>query len=161
MPRENKKCGRRGQGNKRKHDEEATEVVAEGSEASKRVKLHQDTLADNDHLAQNRDFEPLDSNYHGEDAYPPGDHEAGEKVFYGMLDEEEQEYFRKMDEMLELDNFADPEERTLFLDNIYREADGKELKMACSQSCSRLMEKLIHLSTPAQLSKLFQKFNGQ
>ena len=38
---------------------------------------------------------------------------------------------------------------------------GKELKLANSQSCSRLMERLILLSTPNQLKDLFQKFSGQ
>ena len=78
-----------------------------------------------------------------------------------MLDEEEQEYFKKADEMLELNSFAGPDERDLFLANVYREADGKELKLANSQSCSRLMERLIRLSSPQQLKKLFQKFNGK
>ena len=84
-----------------------------------------------------------------------------DRPFFGMLDDEEQEYFRKADEMLELNSFADPEERDLFLANVYREAEGKELKLANSQSCSRLMERLIQLSSPHQLKKLFQKFNGK
>ncbi|KAF2157004.1 putative nucleolar protein 9 [Myriangium duriaei CBS 260.36] len=161
MPRENKKRGRRGQ-TKRKHDEVVAANTADGEgESAKRVRLHEETTAEEDFLAQNRDYEPLDGDAGpADDPYPATSSAPAEKVFYGMLDEEEQEYFRKTDEMLELDSFADPAERALFLDNIYREADGKELKMACSQSCSRLMEKLIHLSNPAQLSKLFQKFNG-
>lgn len=81
--------------------------------------------------------------------------------FYGLLGEDEQEYFKKADAMLELNQFADPEERNLFLGNVYKEARGKELKIANSQSCSRLMERLILLSTPDQLKSLFQKFSGQ
>lgn len=83
-----------------------------------------------------------------------------ERPFYGMLEDEEQEYFRRADELLELNDFPDPEERSLFLANVYREADGKELKIACSQSCSRLMERLILLSTTEQKKKLFEKFGG-
>ena len=75
-----------------------------------------------------------------------------------MLDEEEQEYFRRAGDMLETNAFGDPEERNLFLASVYREADGKELKIAQSQSCSRLMERLIQLSTSEQLKTLFQKF---
>ena len=77
------------------------------------------------------------------------------------LDEDEQEYFKRADEMLELNQFADSEERSMFLASVWKEADGKELKIANSQSCSRLMERLILLSTPDQLKRLFQKFSSQ
>lgn len=91
-----------------------------------------------------------------------GDGEEGgqERPFYGMLEDEEQEYFRRADELLELNDFPSEEERSLFLANVYREAEGKELKIACSQSCSRLMERLIMLSTVEQKKKLFEKFAG-
>lgn len=81
--------------------------------------------------------------------------------FYGMLDDDEQEYFKRADSMLELDQFANPEERNLFLASVYREAKGKELRIANSQSCSRLLERLICISTPTQLKALFQNFTGQ
>lgn len=81
--------------------------------------------------------------------------------FYGMLDDDEQEYFKRADSMLELNQFANPEERDLFLASVYKEARGKELKIANSQSCSRLLERLICISTPSQLKTLFQKFTGQ
>ncbi|KAH6682516.1 armadillo-type protein [Halenospora varia] len=77
-----------------------------------------------------------------------------------MLEDEEQEYFRRADELLEANDFPSDEERSLFLENVYREADGKELKIACSQSCSRLMERLILLSSVEQKKKLFGKFAG-
>ncbi|TAQ85546.1 hypothetical protein B7494_g6139 [Chlorociboria aeruginascens] len=83
-----------------------------------------------------------------------------DRPFYGMLEDEEQEYFRRADELLELNDFPSQEERSLFLSNVYHEADGKELKIACSQSCSRLMERLILLSTVEQKKKLFGKFAG-
>lgn len=84
----------------------------------------------------------------------------GETEFFGMLADEEQEYFRRADEMLELNQFPTPEERDMFLDNVYREAQGKELKLASSQSCSRLMERLIQLSNTAQKKRLFEAFAG-
>ncbi|KAM3081254.1 Nucleolar protein 9 [Clarireedia jacksonii] len=71
--------------------------------------------------------------------------DVAERPFYGLLEDEEQEYFRRADELLELNDFPSAEERSLFLANVYREAKGKELKLACSQSCSRLMERLILL----------------
>ncbi|KAI9738321.1 MAG: Nucleolar protein 9 [Cirrosporium novae-zelandiae] len=88
------------------------------------------------------------------------DIEEQQNVWYGMLDEKEQEYFKHADDMLELNKFEDAEERDLFVENVYKEVDGKELKVAHSQSCSRFMERLISLSNPAQLKKLFGKFSG-
>lgn len=85
---------------------------------------------------------------------------ATERPFYGILEDEEQEYFRHADELLEVNNFDTPEDRSLFLASVYREAEGKELKIACSQSCSRLMERLILLSTVQQKKKLFGIFSG-
>lgn len=81
--------------------------------------------------------------------------------FYGMLDEGDQEYFKRADSMLELNQFTNTEERNLFLASVYKEAKGKELRIANSQSCSRLLERLICISTPTQLKTLFQKFTGQ
>ncbi|UNI17695.1 Nucleolar protein 9 [Purpureocillium takamizusanense] len=83
-----------------------------------------------------------------------------EKEFFGMLADEEQEYFRRADEMLELNQFPTADDRGLFLESVYTEAKGKELKLASSQSCSRLMERLIQLSTTAQKKSLFEAFGG-
>lgn len=84
--------------------------------------------------------------------------EAMETEFFGMLADDEQEYFRRADEMLELNQFPTSEDRDLFLESVFREAQGKELKLASSQSCSRLMERLIQLSTTKQKKHLFQAF---
>lgn len=85
---------------------------------------------------------------------------AGETEFFGMLAEEEQEYFRRADELLELNQFPTTEDRDVFLQNVYTEAEGKELKLASSQSCSRLMERLIQLSNTSQKKRLFEAFGG-
>lgn len=145
MPRDNKKRGRRDDQRKRKRDRSDVDSV------SKRRKEHADL---NDEPAADVDVPPLDA---------PGDgvHRPEAAPFYGMLDSDEQEYFRHADELLELNQFDDPEERDRFLASVYKEADGKELKIANSQSCSRLMERLILLSSPKQLKDLFQKFSGQ
>ena len=83
-----------------------------------------------------------------------------EREFFGMLDDQEQEYFRRADELLELNDFPSAEERGIFLQNVYREAAGKELKLASSQSCSRLMERLVLLSNTRQKKHLFNAFAG-
>ena len=83
-----------------------------------------------------------------------------EREFFGLLEEQEQEYFRHADELLELNDFPSSEERDIFLQNVYKEAVSKELKLASSQSCSRLMERLILLSNARQKKHLFLAFAG-
>ncbi|KAF2814248.1 ARM repeat-containing protein [Mytilinidion resinicola] len=144
MPKENRKRGRREEEKKRKrdgHDDDATH------------KRHKKSFDGQ------QEFAPFDNEqqyFEGLDGVPHPE----EMPYYGQLDEEEQEYFKRADELLEMNQFEGPEERALFLENVYQEAEEKELKIANSQSCSRLMERLILLSTPAQLKSLFQKFNG-
>ncbi|KAK0713039.1 armadillo-type protein [Lasiosphaeria miniovina] len=83
-----------------------------------------------------------------------------EREFFGMLADQEQEYFRHADELLELNDFPTTEDRDMFLQNVYKEAEGKELKLASSQSCSRLMERLILLSNTRQKKHLYDTFAG-
>ncbi|KAI1756153.1 pumilio-family RNA binding repeat domain-containing protein [Xylaria castorea] len=98
------------------------------------------------------------------DGYDPSPAAGGllptEREFFGMLSDQEQEYFRSVDEQLDIDNFPSQEERQLFLASVFTEAQGKELKLACSQSCSRLMERLILMSNSRQKKKLFEQFAG-
>ncbi|KAI3339245.1 pumilio-family RNA binding repeat domain-containing protein [Ustulina deusta] len=99
-----------------------------------------------------------------EHSYEPSQTAGGllpdEREFFGMLSDQEQEYFRSVDEQLDIDNFPSQEERQLFLASVFAEAQGKELKLACSQSCSRLMERLILMSNTRQKKKLFEQFAG-
>ena len=150
MPKANKKRGRRAE-KKRKLEGANDEPIS-----SKRQK-HHDPDIDNDNAPDNdfdvaADYVPL-----AESADQPPD----DRPFYGLLDEEEQEYFRKAGEMLELNQFTGPEDRHAFVESVYKQAEGKELKLANSQSCSRVLERLIQLSSTAQLKSLFQKFSGK
>jgi nucleolar protein 9 len=141
MPKEHKKRGRREEEKKRKRDVDDVDAGAK--------RLKKEDEVDSVENAEAFQHEAVDVTT------------PGELTYYGMLDDEEQEYFKRADEMLELNQFEDPEARNLFLASVYKEADGKELKIANSQSCSRLLERLILLSSPDQLKNLFQKFNGQ
>lgn len=158
MPKENRKRGRRDDQKKRKRQQDQDPHVEDHDAAPKRRRKSVD---DQDPAAA--DAAPAHDEPYHDDALEPAEGVARPEAspFYGMLDEDEQEYFKRADEMLELNRFDGPEERNLFIENVYKEANGKELKMANSQSCSRLMERLIQLSTPQQLKDLFQKFNGQ
>lgn len=154
MPREHQRRGRtktrgpRGERKaklKRKREAEAEAAGSGGDEHTHRKRLK----------SQDEHASFLPTTEH------PDDYQNEETPFYGMLDEEEQEYFTRADDMLELNQFEGPEERSLFLANVYKEANGKELRLANSQSCSRLMERLILMSDANQLKTLFQKFAGQ
>ncbi|EKG17029.1 hypothetical protein MPH_05718 [Macrophomina phaseolina MS6] len=147
MPKENKKRGRREERKKRKLEHHQDDD--ENQNKRSRLEDQDNFVALGNGHTENLGGEQQDQAGLG-----------GDMVFYGMLDEEEQEYFKRADELLELNQFEDLESRALFLANVYREADGKELKLANSQSCSRLMERLIQLSDVKQLKVLFQKFSG-
>ncbi|KAK5013718.1 Nucleolar protein 9, partial [Cryomyces antarcticus] len=145
MPKENRKRGRREEEKKRKLEN------ADDEPGQKRLKAAEEG---------EKDFVPLQVAGDEQDEATAASSGPGDMPFYGMLDEEEQGYFKRADEMLELNQFDNPEERSLFLASVFREAEGKELKIANSQSCSRLMERLVLLATPVQLKTLFQKFSG-
>ncbi|KAH6637458.1 armadillo-type protein [Boeremia exigua] len=150
MPTENRKRGRREE-KKRKREQQDADKDAKRTKREEHVEA---TLQQYDDAHQ----PPVEHSTFQDDAVDVSG--PGAMPFYGMLDEDEQEYFKRADEMLELNQFADADERAMFLANVWKEADGKELKIANSQSCSRLMERLIILSTPDQLKHLFQKFSS-
>jgi nucleolar protein 9 len=83
-----------------------------------------------------------------------------DREFFGLLSDQEQEYFRSVDEQLDLDDFPSQEDRNIYLANVFVEAQGKELKLACSQSCSRLLERLILMSNTRQKKRLFEQFGS-
>lgn len=147
MPQENRKRGRRAESQRQKleeseeHDQKRRKTSNGNVQAQEEIPREHDQVPDGCPFALRK--------------------ELTSSPFYGLLDEEEQEYFRRADDMLEVNQFVDPEEKALFLANVYKEAEGKELKLAHSQSCSRLLERLILHSTPDQLKHLLGKFSGQ
>lgn len=151
MPREKQKRGRRAEDKskkdaiKRKRDEIPDEQEAK--------RLKPSTVDSCNEPSHEEDYIPLGEEQ--EDNAPPVD-----APFFGFLDTEEQEYFSRANEVLELNQFQDAEERRLFVDSVYQEASGKELKIACSSECSKLMEKLIAMSDIRQIRRLFSKFIG-
>ncbi|GKZ21230.1 nucleolar protein 9 [Aspergillus brasiliensis] len=155
MPREKVKRGRRAtekankEASKRKRDEAPEDVVP------KRMKPSDDETND---FVNGADYIALDDGQQQQEE--EGGVQTGDMPFYGLLDPEEQEYFSRANEVLETNQFGDAEERRVFVESVYKEAEGKELKIACSQSCSRLMEKLISMSDIRQIRRLFNKFIG-
>lgn len=155
MPQEKKKRGRREEkaSRKRKPNDES-------EKPSKRLKPE-------DHQAEVFDDELVVSGNAGDDFIsfnipPPQGVEAPaiEEEFHGLLDPQEQEYYANINNKIVANDFESEEDRVLFIDAVHRETEGKELKVASSQSCSRYLEKIILLSTPLQLRSLFSKFLG-
>ena len=147
MPREHKTRGRREE-KKRKREEAAVE------EGSPKRQRHEEQPE-----SERQDF--LVSGEAGDDfisfAAKP---EEDEEVFYGLLSEEEQSYYGNVNRELEANAFESDSERAVFVEAVHRESDGKELKIASSQSCSRYLEKIILLSDLHQVKNLFAKFSG-
>lgn len=81
--------------------------------------------------------------------------------FFGLVDSNELTYFHQAEQTLNLNTFSTPEEKALFIDSIFNEAKGKELKLVTNQICSKLMERLILNSTLKQIHQLFSAFNGR
>lgn len=155
MPKEHKKRGRRAEEKKRKHEDQNEDNLE-----AKRPRVSGDDVVPTEDVVLTGDVDMAEGqqlyNQEGQ-TYPIPD----DTKYFGMLDEEEQEYFRRANDMLEANQFQDQEDRSNFLASVYKEAEGKELKIACSQGCSRLMERLIQTSTTGQLKTLFQKFSSK
>lgn len=82
------------------------------------------------------------------------------RMFFGVLDREELEYFKQVEANLSMDAFDSNEEKHQFVTNVIEEIQGKELKLVISQICSKLMERLILDCDDHQLKSIFKAFNG-
>lgn len=80
--------------------------------------------------------------------------------FFGLLDESEQTYFKTIDDAMIADEFEDTEQRDIFVENVFKEAEGKELKLATSPLGSKVLEQLLSRSKPEQVRDLFKKYQG-
>ncbi|CCG80682.1 Nucleolar protein 9 [Taphrina deformans PYCC 5710] len=130
MPKERKQRGRR----KKKEEEDEVENAPEHTSAPGN--------------AQQDNFDGPDED---------GEHGAN---FFGLLDESEQTYFKTIDDAMIADEFTTSEEKDIFVENVYKEAEGKELKLATSPLGSKVLEQLLARSKPAQVRKLFQNYQG-
>jgi nucleolar protein 9 len=130
MPKENKARGRREEKKlKRKRENGEDEVGMLKRHKSEDANGEQEFIGIDDnevHTEQEWAGEAVEGVQGGRE----GEGGATERPFYGLLSDEEQEYFRRADELLEVNNFDTPEDRSLFLGNVYREAEGKELKLS-------------------------------
>jgi nucleolar protein 9 len=149
MPRENKQRGRRGN-KKRKHEEDSEDAPPKRPRPVPEKSRHGHD--EGDITVQGEA---------GDDFIGFGVRtEVTEAPFLGLLTQEDQDYYTNVNNKLTLDDFESDEDRETFIDAVYRESNGKELRIASSQSSSRYLEKVIMISNPQQLKRLFQKFLG-
>ncbi|EMG46897.1 Nucleolar protein required for 18S rRNA synthesis, putative, partial [Candida maltosa Xu316] len=91
--------------------------------------------------------------------------ESGEKsalpnTFFGLVDSNELDYFKQAESTLNINAFDNDEERQGFINSVFEEAQGKELKLVTNQICSKLMERLILFANDRQLKKIFKQFQN-
>jgi nucleolar protein 9 len=149
MPRENKQRGRRGE--KKRRLEEHSEQVS----SKRRKSTSEDGRNGHDQgdIVVHGDA--------GDDFIRFGTRpDMTEAPFLGLLTQEDQDYYANVNNKLTLNDFESDDDRSNFIDAVYRESNGKELKIASSQSSSRYLERVIMSSNPQQLKGLFQKFMG-
>ncbi|KAA8912505.1 hypothetical protein TRICI_003469 [Trichomonascus ciferrii] len=95
-----------------------------------------------------------------EEATENGKSNNNEGIFFGLVDRQELEYFKQAESTMAVDGFASPEERTGFINGVFEEIKGKELKLVTSQICSKLIERLILTADEEQLRSIFSSFIG-
>lgn len=147
MPRELKQRGRRAE--KQKNEADALDVRP----AKRRKTTDADDVRDFNVSGDAGD----DFISFGHDQAESEKDESG-TTFYGLLTEEEMEYYANVNNKITANDFESDEDRSRFIEAVYRESAGKEIKVASSQSCSRYLEKVIQLSSAIQLKTLFQAF---
>lgn len=81
-------------------------------------------------------------------------------VFFGLVDNNEIEYFKQAESTLNINAFDSPEERAGFIRSVLEEARGKELKLVTNQICSKLMERLVLFASDRQLKNIFHQFQN-
>lgn len=140
MPKEAKKRGRRAE--KARKEEKSEESNQQQEEQ------HHETYGD---ISNNTD----------DDNFGYGKTGDGEQTaFFGLVDEQELEYFKQAESTLTVDAFGSPEERRGFVFSVFEEARGKELKLVTNHICSRLIERLILLANDRQVLDLFKALSG-
>ncbi|KAI8615692.1 armadillo-type protein [Chytriomyces sp. MP71] len=78
----------------------------------------------------------------------------------GKVDPDVHVYFTSIEKMLDENEFESDEDRALFIQNVYREVGANDVKLAADSDCSRVLEKLIRMSSDIQVRRLMRAFNG-
>nr|XP_054761961.1 nucleolar protein 9-like [Lytechinus pictus] len=69
----------------------------------------------------------------------------------GRLDEQTMGYYRRVSDKIQ-EGFENTEEKAMFLRNVYSELEGSEVRLSQNQTVSRILEMVLPLSEPKQLT---------
>ncbi|KAL9975890.1 hypothetical protein ACROYT_G013107 [Oculina patagonica] len=72
------------------------------------------------------------------------------------LDEQTFGYFKRVEDVINEDDFDDEESRKLFVENVFTQVENNEVKLFCDMIVSRTMEKLIVYLSDTQVRKVMQ-----
>jgi len=70
------------------------------------------------------------------------------------LDEQTFGYFKRVEDVINEDDFDDEESRNLFVENVFTQVQSNEIKLFCDQIISRTMEKLVLYLSDTQIRKV-------
>ena len=73
-----------------------------------------------------------------------------------LLDEQTFGYFKRVEDVINDDDFDDGESRRLFVENVFTQVQDNEMKLFCDQIISRTMEKLVLYFSDIQIRKVLQ-----
>lgn len=65
-------------------------------------------------------------------------------------------YLKEIADLLHKDDFEDEEEREMLISNVHEEIKGKEYRLAVNPRCSRILQDIIKVSTPSQVSDILR-----
>lgn len=72
------------------------------------------------------------------------------------LDEQTLGYFKRVEDVINDDNFQDEESRKLFVENVFTQVENNEVKLFCDLAISSTMEKLVFYLSDIQIRKIVQ-----
>ena len=85
----------------------------------------------------------------------------GNKESRYVIESETIEYLKNVEKLLDENNFNDPEEREILIQNALTEIDGTEIRLMSHNYCSEVLEKLVQQSTASHIVSFLSKLQGQ
>ena len=75
----------------------------------------------------------------------------------GWLEDKTLLYFRRASDQLK-EGFEDDEDKTAFLDNVFKETEKEEIKLARNQTVSRILEEMIDAASKSHIESFLRGF---
>lgn len=158
MPEEirKRKRGSRGGKSSKDKEQEGKETIIEDNTALKLKKTRRSKKGKG-HLMEQQETGPqIDFKTENNP-----DYNSFEVESYEVLAPDTRSYFQNIENLLADNDQVESEELEILLENVYGELDGKEI-MACTDfECSRIVEKLLRISSDFQIRVFCDRLNGK